>query len=310
MQTILGSTGIIGTELAKALTSYTTSIRLVSRHPKKVNATDEIVAADLLNVQQTADAVKGSSIVYLTAGIQYNAKIWQQQWPVIIQNVIAACRTHGAKFVFFDNIYMYGPVAGAMTEHTPFNPTSKKGVTRAAIANMVLDTIKDRLLTTMICRAPEFYGPRNTLSGINAMLFDNIKKGKKVQWLVDDKVRRTYIYTPDAARATALLGNTPSAYNQTWHLPCTDEYINGKKFIEMTAAIYGKPLPYSVLNKFMVKIGGLFNPYAKEMGELLYQYDQDYIFSSDKFKVAFPDFKITSYQQGITEIIADIKSHQ
>jgi hypothetical protein len=33
MQTILGSGGAIDIELAKALTSYTTRIRLVSRHP-------------------------------------------------------------------------------------------------------------------------------------------------------------------------------------------------------------------------------------------------------------------------------------
>ena len=49
MQTILGSGGAIGVELAKALASYTSHIRLVSRHPKKVNDTDELVAADLLN---------------------------------------------------------------------------------------------------------------------------------------------------------------------------------------------------------------------------------------------------------------------
>lgn len=308
MQTILGSNGIIGTELAKALPAYTSSsIRLVSRNPKKVNETNELFSADLLNAQQTADAVKGSEIVYLTAGLQYNYKIWQQQWPVVMQNVIAACKTHKAKLVFFDNVYMYGQVAGTMTEETPFNATSKKGLVRAAVANMVLASIKDGSITAMICRAPEFYGPGKTQSGINAMLFDNIRKGKKVQFLINDEVRRTYIFTPDAAKATAVLGNTLSAYNQTWHLPCTDEIINGKKFIALTAEIYGQPLRYSVLNKFMIKIGGLFNPYAKEMLELLYQYDQDYVFSSNKFKKAFPGFKVTTYREGIAEILSEIK---
>jgi len=37
MQTILGSGGAIGIELAKALTAYTLDIKLVSRNPKKVN---------------------------------------------------------------------------------------------------------------------------------------------------------------------------------------------------------------------------------------------------------------------------------
>jgi hypothetical protein len=40
MQTILGAGGSIGTELAKALKLFTEDIRLVGRHPKKVNETD------------------------------------------------------------------------------------------------------------------------------------------------------------------------------------------------------------------------------------------------------------------------------
>jgi nucleoside-diphosphate-sugar epimerase len=194
-----------------------------------------------------------------------------------------------------------------MTEETPFVTSSKKGIVRAQIATMLLDEIKAGTLTGMICRAPEFYGPRNTLSGVNAMVFDNIRKGKKLQWLINDEVKRTYIFTPDAGRATALLGNTPDAFNQTWHLPCTNEEMNGKKFIALTGELYGKELRYSVLNKFMVKLAGLFIPYVKETVELLYQYDQDYTFSSDKFKKAFPDFKITSYREGINEIVTEIK---
>lgn len=46
-QTILGAGGPIGIELAKALTAYTTDIRLVSRNPKKVNQTDTLFPADL-----------------------------------------------------------------------------------------------------------------------------------------------------------------------------------------------------------------------------------------------------------------------
>lgn len=310
MQTILGSNGIIGTELAKALTAYTGQLRLVSRNPQKVNATDELFPADLLNAEQTSAAVKGSDIVYLAAGLVYNYKIWQQQWPVVMQNVIEACKQHNAKLVFFDNIYMYGPVQGIMTEETPFNATSKKGKVRAAIATMLLNEIKAGTLKAMICRAPEFYGPGKTLSGVNAMVFDNIRKGKKAQWLVSDERKRTFIYTPDAAKATALLGNSPDTWNQTWHLPCDDSMINGKQFMKMISDAFRKEIKYSILSKWMVKVGGLFNPLAKEVVELLYQYDQDYVFSSDKFKKAFPSFAITSYQQGIAVIAEEIKSRQ
>lgn len=309
MQTILGANGIIATELVKELyLSFTKDIRLVSRNPKKVNDSDHLMKADLLDEQQTADAVKGSEIVYLTAGLPYNSKIWQEQWPILMENVINACKLHSAKLVFFDNLYMYGEVEGTMTEETAFGAVSKKGLARAEITNMVLKAIKDKSLIALIARAPEFYGPRNTLSGTNATIFDNIKQGKKLQVLVSDATLRTLIFTPDAGRATALLGNTPDAYNQTWHLPCDTNRLTTKQFIDLTAEIYGKPLKYSTLPPFMVKIVAIFVPYIKEVVELLYQWKHDYIFDCSKFNKRFPDFKTTTLREGITEILSEIKS--
>ncbi len=65
MQTILGANGIIATELAKELyKSFTKDIRLVSRNPKKVNKTDQLFSADLLNKDKCDEAIKGSEIVW------------------------------------------------------------------------------------------------------------------------------------------------------------------------------------------------------------------------------------------------------
>src|SRR2546423_14499440 len=109
MQVILGAGGAIAKELTKELPRYATRVRLVARHPKKVNESDEILAGDLLNPETVNNAVKGAEVVYLVAGLQYKIKIWQTQWPLIMQNVIRACEQHNAKLVFFDNVYMYDP---------------------------------------------------------------------------------------------------------------------------------------------------------------------------------------------------------
>lgn len=78
MQTILGSGGAIGVELAKSLQEYTSEIRLVSRNPQKVNDTDELMAVDLLKEGEVRRAIEGSSVVYVTVGFQYNLKVWQE----------------------------------------------------------------------------------------------------------------------------------------------------------------------------------------------------------------------------------------
>jgi uncharacterized protein YbjT (DUF2867 family) len=65
MQTILGASGQIGRELALSLErDFTSDIRLVSRKPQKVNDTDQLVSADLLNADDALQAVEGSTIVY------------------------------------------------------------------------------------------------------------------------------------------------------------------------------------------------------------------------------------------------------
>jgi predicted dinucleotide-binding enzyme len=105
-QTILGSGGAIGIELAKALREYTTEIRLVSRNPEKVNETDELMPADLLHASDVQKAIQGSSVVYVTIGFAYSLKVWQENWPKFMGYVIDACMEHHCKLVFFDNIYM------------------------------------------------------------------------------------------------------------------------------------------------------------------------------------------------------------
>jgi nucleoside-diphosphate-sugar epimerase len=307
MQTVLGSTGIIGTELAKALTKYTDKIRLVSRNPKRVNPTDQLVIADLTNPEQVLSAVEGSEVVYLTAGLQYKISVWQKQWPLIMENVIDACKVHKSKLVFFDNVYSYGLVKGWMKEDTPVNPVSKKGEVRAQIAQMIMSEVERGKLDAIIARAADFYGPNTPLSFATVTVFDNFKKGKKAQWFIDANKKHSMTYTPDAGKATALLGNTNSAYNQIWHLPTDKNALTGKEFIEFAANAFSVEPKYTVLKMWMIQMVGYFIPVVKESLEMLYQNEYDYLFDSTKFEKAF-NFTPTSYQDGILETIRSMKS--
>jgi len=306
MQTILGANGVIANNLAKALPSYTNQIRLVSRNPKKVNSTDEIVSADLLNAEQTAQAVAGSKVAYLTVGLPYTTKVWREQWPLVMNNVIEACEKHNTKLVFFSNVYPYGKVSGKMTEETPFNPCSKKGEVRARIEETLLGEMKKGSIQAIIVRGADFYGPNTPLSFVDALLFKNFAAGKKGQWMLNDTTLHSFTFTPDAGKATALLGNTDSAYNQTWHAPTDKNVLTGKQFIELVAKEFGVPPNYMILKKWMVQMAGLFDSNIKEAVEMLYQSQVDYVFDSSKFEKAF-NFQPTSYSAGIAETVKAAK---
>jgi len=304
MQTILGSGGVIGRELAKALTQYTKDIRLVSRNPKKVNETDTLFAADLLKPDEVQNAVKGSEVVYLTVGVQYNSAIWEKNWPIIVSNVIEACKQHRSKLVFFDNIYMYDPdFLDGMTEETPIRPISQKGKVRTKIAQMILGEVATNSLTALIARSADFYGPsieQNCM--LTESVFKPLSKAKKANWLMNVNLKHSFTYTPDAGKATALLGNTDDAYNQVWHLPTAANPMTGKQWIDEIAKALGTKSQYILAPKFVISIMGLFMPIMKEVKEMLYQYDRHYVFNSDKFEARF-DMKPTAYLDGIREIV-------
>ncbi|MDX2302744.1 MAG: NAD-dependent epimerase/dehydratase family protein [Microscillaceae bacterium] len=303
MQTILGAGGIIGIELAKELPKYTDQIRLVSRNPKKVNPSDELLSADLTIVDQVEKAVAGSEIVYLTVGYDYNIQVWREKWPVTMRYVIDACKKHRVKLVFFDNVYMYDrKYLGQMTEDTPIKASSKKGEVRTQIAQMLLNEVKSGQLTSLIARSADFYGPNNNTSILIESVYKNFVKGKKADWFCRADKIHTYTYTPDAGKATALLGNTESAYNQVWHLPTDRTPLTGKQWIELFAKEMHVSPQFRVLPNWMVRLLGLFIPILREVAEMNYQYDRDYLFDSSKFEKAF-DFKITKPEEGVREIV-------
>jgi len=303
MQTILGANGQIGEELAKELKrNFTSSIRIVSRNAKKINDTDEIFSADLSIREKAIEAVKGSEIAYFTLGLPISADLWEKQFPLILRNVIDACKINKTKLVFFDNTYMYPQDDRVLTEETAFAPVGRKGRVRRKMAEMVLKEIESGELEAVICRAPEFYGPAKTQSITNTLIFNNIKEGKKLKVPLSANKKRSLIWTPDASRATALIGNTPDAFGQTWHLPVDKSHPNYEEFIRMASGIYSKDLKYSVVPKWMFKIGSFFNKSVKELLELLPRYEHDNIFDDSKFSNKFPDFHVTSYKQGISII--------
>ncbi|MFF2603597.1 NAD-dependent epimerase/dehydratase family protein [Streptomyces californicus] len=305
MHTVLGANGPIGEELAKELyRTFTRDIRLVSRNPAKIHDTDQLVKADLTDPEAAARAVEGSEVAYLTVGLPMDSELWERQFPVMMRNVIDACATYGTKLVFFDNTYMYPGTTTPQIESTRFEPNGRKGRVRAEIANTLLAAMAAGTVDAVICRAPEFYGPGKTKSLTNSLVFDRIKAGKRPFVPVSAKTVRSLIWTPDASRAMALIGNTPDAYGQTWHLPVDPHRLTYAELIGVAEEVTGRRIPYTVLPLAVFTVGGRFVGPLGEVEELLPRYRGDNVFDSSAFTRRFPDFAVTSYREGVTEILA------
>lgn len=303
IQVILGAGGDIGRLLARELKQYSPKIRLVARNPHQVNGDDELFPADLRNATLVNQSLEGASVAYLTAGLKYDLRVWRKDWPIIMQNVIDACLHHKVKLVFFDNVYAYSKNAiPHMTEESPMDPPSQKGRVRYQLLQMIDQAIRNKGLQALIARSADFYGPGSKNGILNTLVLDPLLKNKKPSWQADINKIHAFTYTPDAARATAMLGNTNTAYNQVWHLPTSNERWTGADFIQKASTLIGKQPAYTLLSPFMLKLAGLFNRTIKELVEMQYQNNQDYFFDSSKFCKEF-SFVPTRYEDGIRQVL-------
>ena len=298
MHIILGSGGAIGTPLAAELLARRQKVRAVSRSGSAPFGV-EAIRADLNEADDVLRTIEPGSTVYLLAGLKYDRRVWQEQWPRIMRNVVRACSQKGARLIFFDNVYLYGRVDGPMTEETPVRPTSRKGEIRAGIIEFLQNEMAAGRVKAAIARAADFYGPHaDKTSPMSILVFQRLAAGKPAQVLVDADRRHSYTYTLDCAKALCLLAEADDAFGQAWHLPTAHPPLTGREFIALAAEALGVAPRVAVLPAWMMKTLGLVVPMMRELAEMLYQNERDYLFDSSKFERRFA-FTPTPYADGI-----------
>jgi nucleoside-diphosphate-sugar epimerase len=286
--------------LAGVLTAAGEPVNLVSR--KKIDTKGDATwtGADLKDFDQLKKAVRGSTIIYMCAGLQYSKRVWAVEWPLIMQNLIDAAKLTGARLIFFDNVYMYGRVKGVMTEETPYNPASVKGEIRAKIAEQLMNEVKAKNITSTIARAADFYGAESLNSFYDSMVLAKYANNKKAMWLGNIGAKHSFTYVPDTGKALYTLAKDPGSDNQVWHLP-TALSLTGHDFIQLAAKIFEVKPDYMRVSKLLLNTIGLFNKAIQETAELYYQYQYDYEFSSAKFEKAY-HVKATPYEEGVRHL--------
>lgn len=302
LHVVLGARGVSGLALLDELKVRNLNFRGVVRSNDIPGVT--CMHANLLDKKETENATISASHVYLCAGLQYSTKVWERDWPIVMENVISACEKSNSKLIFLDNIYMYGPIPlnVPFDESHPRSPSSKKGKVRKEISEMVIQAHKQNRIKAIVARAADFYGPNVTNCALYPSFIENIINNKNPQSIAKLKVRHTYSYIPDIAKALVILALEDSCYGEVWHLPVSEAIT-----ITETTILINKILKTnyeaSYLPSFLRKTLSFFIPSLGELNEMMYQFDYDYIMSYDKFKKKFPDFKVTRIEEGLREML-------
>ncbi|MEX1343909.1 MAG: NAD-dependent epimerase/dehydratase family protein [Candidatus Limnocylindrales bacterium] len=284
---VLGAGGGTGTAIVDELLRRGLPVRAVTRRPESVGEGVEHVVADLNDPAAARDALSGAAVVYHAASPPYHT--WTTTFPALNDSVVAATSAAGARLVFADNLYMYGPGSGVMTEDTPIRATDKKGVLRASMAEKLLLAHTAGELEVVIGRSPDYFGPGGTNSALGENTFGAALAGKTVRWVGSPDVPHSVAYLPDMARAFVTLGLSPEAAGKVWHLP-TCGAPTGREFVAAIAAASGRDVAISGTPRWLLQLVGLVNRAAREMTVIYYQWSEPFVSSDAAYQEAFgPD---------------------
>lgn len=292
LHVVLG-TGQVGTAIARVVRGRgredgdETSIRMVSRsgaRPAELDPSVEIVAADLSDAESAVAACRGASVVYFTAQPPYTE--WPERFPPLLEGAIAGAAAADATLVVADNCYMYGPVDGPLTEDLPYSATTRKGRTRAAMAERVLTAHADGDVRATIGRASDFYGPGVTDSSVGERVFEPVLAGKTVYLLGDPDAPHTYAYIDDFARGLIVLGEHEEALGDAWYVP-SGPTTTAREFVQMVGNAAGTDVSVRRLPSWLFRIVSRFDATMAEVREMLYVFEEPFVLDHSKYEAAF-----------------------
>jgi hypothetical protein len=95
-----------------------------------------------------------------------------------------------------------------------------------------------------------------------------------------------------------ILGDRDEAAGRAWHLPVTDP-MTVRAFLDRVYAALGTPVKIQLAGPTMVKVLGLFVPVMREVGVVLYQWQQPWVSDWAAFETAFGPFERTPLAEAI-----------
>jgi nucleoside-diphosphate-sugar epimerase len=280
--------GPVGRATGELLAKRAQAFRVAQRaSPKDLLVGGSFATADITNLDQVRAAVKGAKQIVLSIGLPYFSKVWRETWPLAMNNVIEAAAEIGARLVFVDNLYMYGPQTAPLVETMPLTDFGVKPAVRAEVTRIWLAATKAGRVRVAALRAPDFYGPGCTNSHLGDYAFGALAKGKTAQFVVSPDQPHDVAYVPDFARSVVTLLDAPDdAFGQAWHVPCAPTHTLRDIFTLGAAALGAKPKLFA-LPRWSLAPLGLFMPILGELREMQFQWDRPYRVDASKFAKRF-----------------------
>ena len=284
---VLGA-GPVGRSVAAALANRGVTPAVVTRSGTAVPGAASAVA-DISDPAQAAAAVAGAQVVFQCTSPAYHQ--WPAKFPALQASVVDAAAAAGALLVVAENLYGYGPGTGLLTEDRPLTATTRKGAVRARLWQDLSAAHQAGRLRVVAGRASDFYGPGvGAGSVVGDRFFGALLRGKPAEVLGDPDRLHTYTYIADFGEALVALSETGATWGQAWHVPSAPA-VTTRSFAAQATDLAGVAVPGTGprlrrLAPWQLRLVGLGVPAVREMPEMMYQFEQDWVVDYSAYAAA------------------------
>lgn len=217
-----------------------------------------------------------------------------------MRNLLEACEAAGARLVFADNLYLYGPTKGPITEELPAVDYGVKPKARAEVTRLWQAAHAEGRVKVATVRSPDFYGPGVEQSVLGSASLMPLAKGKRAGLIGNPDLPHDVAHVSDYARAVITLRDADDdAYGQAWHVPCAPT-LTLRQHLQITADAVGVKLQLTVVPRWLTPIIGAFVPFVKEGVEMQFLFDRPYVVKANKFRKRFWS-DVTPFETGLAE---------
>jgi nucleoside-diphosphate-sugar epimerase len=283
---VFGCSGPVGVALMERLAAAGHDVLGVCRSGRSgAPPGARIEAGDVADRKTAERLAAGATVVYGCVGIPYPT--WLEAWPEVVDGLLTAAETAGARLVFADNLYCYGPHEGALTEDLPLTDHGRKPALRAEMARTMLEAHHSGRAQVALVRASDFFGPRVLNSGLGERVFRRLLVGKPAQVLGDPDQPHTFTYVPDFARALETIAAAgDDTFGQAWHVP-SPPTLTQRQIVQRLGELAGRPGRIQTMPRIVLAALALAVPIMRELRELMYQWERPFEVDDTKFRARF-----------------------
>lgn len=292
---VLGATGGAGRAIARAAVAADLDVVAVNR--SGVADAGRPLAADLSDADGARRAVAGADVVVMAAQPPYHR--WPQEFPAMLDRVLAATEARGARLVMVDNLYAYGPTPGPISEATPHRATDRKGRVRIEMLETLLEAHRAGRVRVAVGQASDYFGPDAANSSLTALAVAPVAGGADTaRWVGSLDVPHAVAFLPDVARAYVTLITDERADGRPWVLPHTGA-PTGRAFIDALARSAGRAITPKVLPVWMLRLAAPVHVHSRELLGIAHQWTKPWTVDASAFESTFSTFSATPLDEAV-----------